>query len=90
MHNFYCWVQQVQTSYVTIFYTGFSNTSQTNLKTKWSKTSPFLVSLNSYKDLILFITQMRMMKFGIMLTKPVRLETKMTFTSEDKFGVGKE
>lgn len=33
---------------------------------------------------------MRMMKFGIMLTKPVRLETKMTFTSEDKFGVGKE
>lgn len=33
---------------------------------------------------------MRKMKFGIMLTKPVRLETKMTFTNEEKFGVDKE
>lgn len=76
-------MQQVQTSYVNIYYIGLSNTSQTNLKTKWSKTSPFLVSLNSYKDLILFVTEKRIMKFGIMLTKPMRSETKMTFTNED-------
>lgn len=71
MHSFYFWVQQVQASYVTIFYTGLSNTFQTNLKTKWSK------------DLILLITEIRIMKFGILLTKPVRSETKMTFTNED-------